>query len=84
MSARLAAYSAIVISLLALIACGIFLPTLISKINTITSDLEMVGVHYLYSIILQKFRIWPNSKNSKIKFGLMPMVKVLVKKRLLP
>jgi len=56
MSAHVAAYSAVFLSLLALCACGFFLPILMSKISTITTDLETVsstgcGSNGLISII---------------------------------
>jgi hypothetical protein len=43
LSARLAANTAIGLSLLSLAGCALFIPALIAKIGTITADLEAVG-----------------------------------------
>jgi hypothetical protein len=44
--AQAAANMAIVLSLIALVSCGMFIPALIAKINTITADLEAVSFRY--------------------------------------
>jgi hypothetical protein len=46
-SASYAAISAVVFSLVALIACVLFVPALVAKINAITNDLEQVSIFHI-------------------------------------
>lgn len=54
MTAKTAAYTAIACSLLSLIACLIFLPTIYRKLVEIQNDLEMVGGEFIFFFFLTR------------------------------